>query len=169
VVSVVTLDGVLLGLLDDGLLDGSSLGSLDGVSLGLLDGLLDGSSLGSLDGVSLGLLDGSLDRSSLGSLDGDEGGGSGNDDKTATTEENKYFGFVRSPDLFVCKVKEAATMTTRQQLRRISMLASFVCSFVRSFVRSFFRSFIGSFVCSFVHLFWVANFWLCGKFRGLKN
>ena len=91
VVSVVTLDGVLLGLLDDGLLDGSSLGSLDGVSLGLLDG--------------------SLDRSSLGSLDGDEGGGSSNDDKTATTEENKYFGFVRSPDLFVCKVKAAATMT----------------------------------------------------------
>jgi len=60
-------------------------------------------SVGALDGVSLGLLDGSLDRSSLGSLDGDEGGGSGNDDKTATTEENKYFGFVGSPDLFVWK------------------------------------------------------------------
>ena len=38
-----------------------SVGSLDGVSLGLLDGSLDGSSLGSLEGVSLGLLDGSLD------------------------------------------------------------------------------------------------------------
>ena len=80
-----------------------SVGMLDGVLLGLLDGLLNGSSLGSLDGVSLKLLDGSLDRSSLGSLDGDEGGGSGNDDKTATTEENKYFGFVHSPDLFIWK------------------------------------------------------------------
>jgi hypothetical protein len=53
-----------LGLLD-GSLDGSSLGSLDGVLLGLLDGLLNGSSLASLDGVLLGLLDGLLDGSSL--------------------------------------------------------------------------------------------------------
>jgi hypothetical protein len=179
VVSVGALDGVSLGLLDDGLLDGSSLGSLDGVSLGLLDGLLDGSSLGSLDGVSLGLLDGSLDRSSLGSLDGDEGGGSGNDDKTATTEENKYFGFVRSPDLFVCKVKAAATMTRQPRLRRISMFASFVRWFVRSFVCSFLHRFVRSFVCSFNHSFVLQRarspFLGCeflvvlGNFGGLKN
>jgi hypothetical protein len=91
-------------------------------------------SVGTLDGVSLGLLAGLLNGSSLGSLDGDEGGGSGNDDKTATTEENKYFGFVCSPDLFVCKVKAAATMTRQPRLRRKSMLASFVCSIVRLFV-----------------------------------
>ncbi len=130
-----------------------SVGTLDGVSLGLLDGLLYGSSLGSLDGVSLGLLDGSLDRSSLGSLDGDEGGGSGNDDKTVTTEDNKYFGFVRLPDLFICKVKAAATMTRQPRLRRISVLSSFVCSFVRSFVCSFLRPFVRLFVRLFVRSF----------------
>jgi uridine phosphorylase len=31
-----------------------------------------------------------------------------------TTEENKYVGFVRSPDLFFCKVKAAATMTRQR-------------------------------------------------------
>ena len=82
--SLGSLNGVSLGLLD-GSLDGSSLGSFDGVSLGLLDGLLDRSSLGLLDGVSLGLLNGSLDGSSLGLLDRDEGGGSGNYDKIAMT------------------------------------------------------------------------------------
>ena len=154
-----------------------SVGTLDGVSLGLLDGLLDGSSLGSLDGVSLGLLDGLLDGSSLGSLDGDEGGGSGNDDKTATTEENKYFGFVRSPDLFVCKVKAAATMTRQPRLRRISMFASFVRWFVRSFVCSFLHRFVRLFVRLFIRsffnaqdpLFWVANFWLCWEILGASK
>ena len=128
-------------------------------------------SVGTLDGVSLGLLDGLLD--------GDKGGGSGNDDKTATTEENKYFGFVRSPDLFVCKEKAAATMTRQRRLRRISMLASFVCSFVRSFVCSFLRPFVRLFVRSFVHLFVLQRarspFLGCGflvvlgNFGGLKN
>jgi|LakMenEpi03Aug12_release.lakeMendotaPanAssembly.Ray.scaffolds.fasta_scaffold833530_1 hypothetical protein len=42
-----------------------SVGLLDGVSLGLLDGSLDGSSVVSLEGVLLGLLDGSLDGSTL--------------------------------------------------------------------------------------------------------
>ena len=42
----------------DGSLDIISLGSLGGVSVGLLDGSLDVVSLGSLDGVSLGSLDG---------------------------------------------------------------------------------------------------------------
>lgn len=57
-----------VGLLN-GLLDGTSLGSLDGVMLGLLDGLLDGNSLGSLNRVLIGLLDGLLDGFSLKSLE----------------------------------------------------------------------------------------------------
>ncbi len=59
-----------------------------------------------------------------------------------TTEENKYFGFVCLPDLFVCKVKAVATMTRQQRLRRISMLALFVCPFVLLV-----RSFVCLFVC----------------------
>ena len=59
----------MLGMLD-GLLDGISLGSLDGVMLGLLEGLLDRILLGLLEGVMLGWLDGALDGISLGSLDG---------------------------------------------------------------------------------------------------
>ena len=42
-----------------------SVGLLDGVSLGLLDGSLDGSSVVLLEGVLLGLLDGSLNGSTL--------------------------------------------------------------------------------------------------------
>ena len=95
----------------------------------------------------------------------------------AATKENKYFGFVRSPNLFVCKVKAAATMTRQPRLRRISMLASFVCSFVRSFVCSFVRPFVCSFVRSFIRsffnardpFFWVANFWLCWEILGASK
>ena len=96
----------------------------------------------------------------------------------AATKENKYFGFVRSPNLFVCKVKAAATMTRQPRLRRISTLASFICLFVRSFVCLFLRPFVHLFIRSFIHsffnardpLFWVANFWLCWEIlESLKN
>ena len=70
-------EGTSLGS-DEGIMEGASLGSADGTSLGSDEGILDGVSLGADDGMSLGCDEGSLDG--IPPLGVDEGTWEGIDD-----------------------------------------------------------------------------------------